>query len=48
MKTALKERFQDVDDIKKLMTDELNSVPLEVFADCFEKNFLNNSVKVFK
>jgi histone-lysine N-methyltransferase SETMAR len=34
VKTALKgNRFQDVEDIKKKVTAELNSVPLEAFAD---------------
>jgi hypothetical protein len=40
MKTALKgQRCQDVEDIKKNMTVELNAVPLEAFADCFQKHF---------
>jgi hypothetical protein len=34
VETALKgKRFQDVEDIKKNVTAELNTVPLEVFAD---------------
>jgi hypothetical protein len=32
-------RFQDVEDIKKNLTAELNVVPLEAFADCFQKIF---------
>jgi hypothetical protein len=40
VKTAIKgKRFQDVEDIKKNMTAELNAVPLEAFADCFQKHF---------
>jgi hypothetical protein len=36
VKTALKgEMFQDVEDIKKIVTAELNAVPLEAFAGCF-------------
>jgi hypothetical protein len=31
--------FQDVVDIKKNVTDELNVVPLEAFAGCFQKLF---------
>jgi hypothetical protein len=33
--------FQDVEDIKdkKIVTAELNAVPLEAFADCFQKLF---------
>jgi hypothetical protein len=39
-KTALKgKRFQDVEDIKKNVTAELNAVILEAFADCFQKLF---------
>jgi hypothetical protein len=38
VKTALKEkRFQDVED--KNVTAELNAVPLEAFAECFQKLF---------
>jgi hypothetical protein len=32
-------RSQDVEDIKKNVTAELNAVPLEAFADCFQKHF---------
>jgi hypothetical protein len=40
VKTALKaKRFQNVEDIKKNVTAELNAVPLEAFADCFQKLF---------
>jgi hypothetical protein len=40
VKTVLKgKRFQDVEDIKKNVTAELNAVPLEAFADCFQKLF---------
>jgi hypothetical protein len=28
-------RFQDVEDIKKNVTAELNAVPLEAFSGCF-------------
>jgi hypothetical protein len=35
VKAALKgKRFQDVQDIKKNVTAELNAVPLEAFAYC--------------
>jgi hypothetical protein len=38
VKTALKvKRFQDVENIKKNVTAELNSLPLEAFADCFQE-----------
>jgi hypothetical protein len=41
MKTALKgKKFQDAEDIKKNVTAELNAVPMEAFADCFQKLFL--------
>jgi histone-lysine N-methyltransferase SETMAR len=37
VKTALKgKRFQDVEDIKKNVTAELNAVLLEAFVDCFK------------
>jgi hypothetical protein len=40
VKTALKgKRFQDVEDVKKTMTAELNAVSLEAFVDCFQKLF---------
>jgi hypothetical protein len=40
VETALKGKtFQNVEDIKKKVTAELNSVPLEAFADCFQKPF---------
>jgi hypothetical protein len=40
VKTALeRKRFQDVEDIKENVTAELNAVPLEAFADCFQKRF---------
>jgi hypothetical protein len=32
-------RFQDVEDIEKNVTAEQNAVPLEAFADCFQKLF---------
>jgi hypothetical protein len=36
-KTARRgKRLQDVEDIKKNVTAELNAVPLEAFADCFQ------------
>jgi hypothetical protein len=38
--TTLKgKRFQDVEDNKKNVMAELNAVPFEVFADCFQKPF---------
>jgi hypothetical protein len=38
VKTALKgKRFQDLEDIKKNVTAEVSAVPLEAFADCFQK-----------
>jgi hypothetical protein len=38
VKTALKgKKFQDVEDIKKNMMSKLNIVPLEAFADSFQK-----------
>jgi hypothetical protein len=40
-------RFQDVEDIKKNVTVELNAVTLEAFTDCFQKMF-NDSANVFK
>jgi hypothetical protein len=40
VKTALNgKRFQDVEDIKKSVTAEVNAIPLEAFADCFQKLF---------
>jgi hypothetical protein len=40
IKTALKgTRFLDVEDIKKNVMAELNAVPLETSADCFQKLF---------
>jgi hypothetical protein len=40
MKAALKgKRFQDVENIKKNVMAELNVVPLEAFADSFQKFF---------
>jgi histone-lysine N-methyltransferase SETMAR len=40
VKTALQwKRFQDVEDIKKNVMAELNTVPLEAFADCLQKLF---------
>jgi hypothetical protein len=41
-------RFQDVDDTEKNTTAELNGVPLEVFANCFQKLFkrFNKSIQV--
>jgi hypothetical protein len=40
VKTALQgKRFQDGEDIKKNVMAELNAVPLEAFADCFQKLF---------
>jgi hypothetical protein len=40
VKTALKgKKFHDVGDIKKNVMAELNAVPLEAFADCFQKLF---------
>jgi hypothetical protein len=40
VKTALKgKRFQDVEDIKKNVTAELNAVLLGAFAGCFQKPF---------
>jgi hypothetical protein len=37
VKTALKGTFQDVEDIKKNVTAELNTFPLDDFDDCFIK-----------
>jgi hypothetical protein len=49
VKTTLKgKRFQDAEAIKKNVTTELNTVPLEVLADFFQKLFLNDSTYVFK
>jgi hypothetical protein len=40
VKTSVKgKRFQDVEDIKKNVTAELNAVPSEAFADRFQKIF---------
>jgi transposase len=39
VKTALKRRFQDVEDIKKNVMDKLNTVPLQALTDCFQKLF---------
>jgi hypothetical protein len=40
VKTALKgKRFLDVEDIKKKVMAELNTVSLEAFAQCFQKLF---------
>jgi hypothetical protein len=40
VKTALKgQKFQDVEDIMKNVTAELNAVALKAFADCFQKLF---------
>jgi hypothetical protein len=40
IKTTLKgKRFQDVENIKKKVTAELNTVPLEAFVDCSQKLF---------
>jgi hypothetical protein len=47
--TALKaKRFQDVEDIKKHLMAELNALPLEAFADCFQNLFkqFNKSIQV--
>jgi hypothetical protein len=47
VKTAFKgKRFQDVEDIKKNVTAELNVIPLEAFA-VLKKN-VNNSTNVLK
>jgi hypothetical protein len=49
VKTAFKGKgFQDAEDIKKIVMADLNAVPLEAFADYFQKNFLYNSTNVFK
>jgi hypothetical protein len=38
VKTALDgKKFQDVEDIKKNVTAEINAFPLEASADCFQK-----------
>jgi histone-lysine N-methyltransferase SETMAR len=48
VKTALEgKRFQDVEDIKKNLMAELNAVPLEALADCFQA-LLNDATNVFK
>jgi hypothetical protein len=40
VKTAFKgKRFQDVEGIKENLTTKLNAVPLEAFADYFQKLF---------
>lgn len=31
--------FQNVEDTEKIVTAELNAVPLEVIADCFQNLF---------
>jgi hypothetical protein len=43
VKTALKRRFQDVDDIKKNVMDELNTLFLWRPLLTVFKNFLNNT-----
>jgi hypothetical protein len=46
VKTALEgKRFQDVEDIKKNATAELNDVLLETSAECFKKLFEKYSSK---
>jgi predicted RNA-binding protein (virulence factor B family) len=48
VKTALKgKRVHDAEDVMKNMAAEMNTVPLEAFADCFRKHF-NVSKNVFK
>jgi hypothetical protein len=38
VKTALKgKKFYNAEDIKRIVTIELNAVSLEAFADCFQK-----------
>jgi hypothetical protein len=39
---------QDAEDIKKNLTAEMNAVPLEAFADCFQKLLkrFNKSIQV--
>jgi hypothetical protein len=41
-------RFQDTEDIKKNVMAELNTVPLGVFADCFQKllEWFNKCIQV--
>jgi transposase len=47
VRTALKgEGFQDAEDIKTNVTVEMNAVPFEAFADCFQK-ILNDSKIIF-
>jgi hypothetical protein len=42
VETALKgKKFQDVEDIKKNVSAELNALPLEAFAGCFRKLFIH-------
>jgi hypothetical protein len=48
VKSALKiKRFQDIEDMKKNVTVELNAVSLEAFAGCFQTLF-ERSNNVFK
>jgi hypothetical protein len=48
VKTALRgERFQDVEDMKRDVTNETQVVLLEAFADCFQNHFERNN-NVFK
>jgi histone-lysine N-methyltransferase SETMAR len=49
VKTALKgKRFEDVEDIKKNVTAEMNAIPLGAISDCFQKLFVrcNKSIQV--
>jgi hypothetical protein len=47
VKTALKGKwFQNVEDIKKIVMAELNIVPLETAADCFQKLFKQYNKRV--
>jgi hypothetical protein len=48
VKTTLEgKRFQDAEDISGKVKVEINAVPLEIFADYFQK-LLNDSTNVFK
>jgi hypothetical protein len=48
VKTALEgKRFQDAENVNGKVKVEINAVPLETFADCFQK-LLNDSTNIFK
>jgi hypothetical protein len=48
MKTTLNgKRFQDAEHVKKSMTAELNAVPFDAFADCFQNRLEQLEVQRF-